>query len=62
MVLARVVYDSQCGAKPFRNFQAIRRATPSTSSPRWVFDMELWTLLEARKRQRKAPEGVRELN
>jgi glycosyltransferase involved in cell wall biosynthesis len=41
LVLARVVYDTQCGAKVFRTSPSLRRALAEPFSDRWSFDVEL---------------------
>lgn len=48
IVLDLVVYDTQCGAKLFRNDEAIRRAFAEPFQSRWVFDVELLARLKTR--------------
>ncbi len=41
LALGLDVYDTQCGAKLFRDTPALRRAMDSPFSSRWAFDVEL---------------------
>lgn len=41
LVLGLRVYDTQCGAKVFRDSPALRRATALPFGSRWAFDVEL---------------------
>ncbi len=41
MVLGLAVYDTQCGAKLFRDTPALRHALARPFSSRWAFDVEL---------------------
>jgi glycosyltransferase involved in cell wall biosynthesis len=41
MVLALPVYDTQCGAKFFRDTAALRLALATPFTSRWIFDVEL---------------------
>jgi dolichyl-phosphate beta-glucosyltransferase len=47
MVLAKPVYDTQCGAKLFRNTDAIVSAIADPFRSRWAFDVELLGRLHA---------------
>jgi dolichyl-phosphate beta-glucosyltransferase len=46
IVLDLVVYDTQCGAKLFRNSPAVREAFAAPFQSRWVFDVELLARLK----------------
>jgi hypothetical protein len=41
VILGLAVYDTQCGAKLFRDTPALRRALEAPFSSRWAFDVEL---------------------
>jgi hypothetical protein len=47
MVLNLVVYDTQCGAKLFRNSAAIQEAFAEPFQSRWIFDVELLARLQS---------------
>ena len=59
IVLDLVVYDTQCGAKLFRNDETIRRAFSEPFQSRWVFDVELLARLKARNGKGSAPDLTR---
>jgi dolichyl-phosphate beta-glucosyltransferase len=40
-VVGARIYDTQCGAKMFRNTETLRRSLASPFSSRWAFDVEL---------------------
>jgi dolichyl-phosphate beta-glucosyltransferase len=40
-VVGARIYDTQCGAKMFRNTEAFRRSLAAPFSSRWAFDIEL---------------------
>jgi dolichyl-phosphate beta-glucosyltransferase len=41
MTLRLPIYDSQCGAKVFRNIPALHQALSQPMTTRWTFDVEL---------------------
>ncbi|MEZ4287862.1 MAG: glycosyltransferase [Polyangiales bacterium] len=55
VVLNLPVYDTQCGAKLFRNTPALRASIAKTFSSRWIFDVELIARLLAEKQQISQP-------
>lgn len=59
MVLDLVVYDTQCGAKLFRNSEVIRRVFAEPFQSRWVFDVELLARLKARDGEGSSPDLAR---
>jgi len=54
IVLALPVYDTQCGAKLFRNTRGTRWAFRSPFLSRWLFDVELLARLGLLGKRRKA--------
>lgn len=58
IVLRLAVYDTQCGAKVFRNGSLIRAAVGAPFRSRWAFDVELLARLEdAAQRAGPRPAG-----
>lgn len=57
LVLAKPVYDTQCGAKIFRSGTALERAISTPFRSRWAFDVELLGRLD---RAGVAPAAFRE--
>jgi hypothetical protein len=58
LILRLPVYDTQCGAKLFRNTEALRAALGRPFFTRWAFDVEL---LNRMLRESDAPLGVDDL-
>jgi glycosyltransferase involved in cell wall biosynthesis len=54
-VLGLTVYDTQCGAKMFRNCPAVRQAFAEPFLTRWIFDVEVLARLEAQARHGSIP-------
>jgi dolichyl-phosphate beta-glucosyltransferase len=63
LALRTPVYDTQCGAKLFRNTAFIREAFAQPFLSRWIFDVELFSrYLDARRRAgQDGREGIYEL-
>jgi glycosyltransferase involved in cell wall biosynthesis len=47
LTLSLTVYDTQCGAKVFRNTAAVRSVFAQPFLSRWIFDVEILARLEA---------------
>jgi hypothetical protein len=57
-MLKLAVYDTQCGAKFFRNNEILQKAVSKPFHSRWVFDVELiGRLLLAYRNVGEAPEA-----
>jgi len=60
IVLGLAVYDTQCGAKLFRNGPLVRAAVGAPFRSRWAFDVELLARLE-RAAERAGPRPTADL-
>lgn len=55
MSLGLTVYDTQCGAKVFRNTPAVRSVFAQPFTTRWIFDVEILARLNALVREGLLP-------
>jgi hypothetical protein len=54
MALGLPVYDTQCGAKMFRNTQLLRNVFSTSFRTRWIFDVEIIARFIAESENRNA--------